>query len=188
MTSENNLSRRRFLAGAVNAAAGAVTLPYFVPASVFAGAGSAPSERITLGFIGAGKQSKHLMKSFLNSPGTHVVAACDVDKLKLSRGKKIVEDHYARKSGGTYKGCDTYGDFRDVLARDDIDAVVISTPDHWHAIMVIQSAEAGKDIYCEKPLSQTIEEARRQRDLPAATRRRVVTDRAPPRPPLPAHR
>ncbi|MHC4329657.1 MAG: Gfo/Idh/MocA family protein [Planctomycetota bacterium] len=65
-----------------------------------------------------------------------------------------------RKSSGTYKGCDTYGDFRDLLARDDIDAVVISTPDHWHAITVIQSAEAGKDIYCEKPLSQTIAEAR----------------------------
>ena len=140
---------------------GAVALPYIVPASVFAGAAAgAPSERITLGFIGAGKQSKHLMRSFLNSPGTHVVAACDVDKLKLARGKKIVEDHYAKKSGGSYKGCDAYGDFRDVIARDDIDAVVISTPDHWHAINVIRSAQAGKDIYCEKPLSQTIKEAR----------------------------
>ena len=157
MTVKSNLSRRKFL----STAAGAVALPYFVPASVFAGAGNAaPSERITLGFIGAGKQSQHLMRSFLNSPGTQVVAACDVDKLKLARGKKIVEDHYARKSGGSYKGCDPYGDFRDVLARDDIDAVVISTPDHWHAITVIQSAQAGKDIYCEKPLSQTIEEAR----------------------------
>ena len=139
---------------------GAELLPYLVPASVFAGASNAPSERITLGFIGACKQSKHLMKSFLNSPGTHVVAACDVDKLKLARGKKIVEDHYAKKSGGSYKGCDAYVDFRDVIARDDIDAVVISTPDHWHAITVIQSAQAGKDIYCEKPLSQTIEEVR----------------------------
>jgi predicted dehydrogenase len=160
MTGKNDLSRRQFLSRAAGTAAGAVALPYFVPASVFAGAGSAPSERITLGFIGAGKQSQHLMRSFLNSPGTHVVAACDVDKLKLARGKRIVEDHYAGKSGSAYKGCDTYGDFRDVIARDDIDAVVISTPDHWHAITVIQSAQAGKDIYCEKPLSQTIEEAR----------------------------
>jgi predicted dehydrogenase len=100
------------------------------------------------------------MGSFLNSSGTHVVAGCDVDRLKLERGKKIVEDHYANKTGGTYKGCDTYGDFRELLARDDIDAVVIATPDHWHAITVIQSAEAGKDIYCEKPLAQTIVEAR----------------------------
>ncbi|MHC4369153.1 MAG: twin-arginine translocation signal domain-containing protein [Planctomycetota bacterium] len=115
MTGKNNLSRRQFLSRAAGTAVGAVALPYFVPTSVFA-AGNAPSERITLGFIGAGKQSKHLMRSFLNSPGTHVVAACDVDKLKLARGKKIVEDHYARKSGGSYKGCDTYGDFRDVIA------------------------------------------------------------------------
>jgi predicted dehydrogenase len=160
MTGKNSLCRRQFLRRAAGAAAGAVALPYFVPASVLAGAGNAPSERITLGFIGAGKQSKHLMRSFLNSPGTHVVAACDVDKLKLARGKKIVEDYYAGKNGGSYKGCDTYGDFRDVIARDDVDAVVISTPDHWHAITVIRSAQAGKDIYCEKPLSQTIEEAR----------------------------
>ncbi len=158
MTGKSNLSRRQFLRRAAGAAVGAVALPYFVPASVLAG--NAPSERITLGFIGAGKQSKHLMKSFLNSPGTHVVAVCDVDKLKLARGKKIVEDHYAGKSGRSYKGCDIYGDFREVIARDDVDAVVISTPDHWHAITVIQSAQAGKDIYCEKPLSQTIEEAR----------------------------
>jgi len=143
MTNGNHINRRQFITRAV----GTVVLPYFVPASVFAGAGSAPSERITLGFIGTGKQSKHLMRSFLNSPGTHVVAGCDVDKLKLERGKKIVEDHYARKNGGSYKGCDTYGDFRELLARDDIDAVVIATPDHWHAITVIQSAEAGKDIY-----------------------------------------
>ena len=88
------------------------------------------------------------------------ISAFHVDKLKLARGRKIVEDHYARKSGASYKGCDTYGDLRDVIAREDIDAVVISTPDHWHAITVIQSAQAGKDIYCEKPLSQTIEEAR----------------------------
>ncbi len=161
MMKQKEIGRRQFLSRAAGTAMGAVALPYFVPASVFAGVGNAaPSDRITLGFIGAGKQSKHLMRSFLNSPGTHVVAACDVDKLKLARGRKIVEDHYAGKSGGMYKGCDTYGDFRDLLARDDIDAVVISTPDHWHAINVIQSAEAGKDIYCEKPLSQTIAEAR----------------------------
>jgi predicted dehydrogenase len=113
-----------------------------------------------LGFIGTGKQSQHLMRSFLNSPGTQVLAACDVDRLKLERGKKIVEDFYASKNAGSYKGCDMYGHFRDLLARDDIDAVVIATPDHWHAIIVIESAKAGKDIYCEKPLSQTIVEAR----------------------------
>jgi len=157
---ERGINRRQFIKSTIGTAA-VISFPHIVPASAFGKAGDiAPSERITLGFIGAGKQSKHLMRSFLNSPGTHVLAACDVDKLKLARGQKIVEDHYAEKNGGSHKGCDIYGDFRELLARDDIDAVVISTPDHWHAIMVIQSAMAGKDIYCEKPLSQTIKEAR----------------------------
>jgi len=161
MIKRKEMSRRRFIKSAVGTAAASVTFPYLVPSSALGRSGvTAPSDRITLGFIGTGKQSKHLMRSFLNSPGTHVVAGCDVDKLKLERGKKIVEDHYAGKNGGSYKGCDTYGDFREVLARDDIDAVVIATPDHWHAIIVIESAKAGKDIYCEKPLSQTIEQAR----------------------------
>jgi predicted dehydrogenase len=158
MVTKNEMNRRQFIKKAVSTTTAAVAFPYLVPGSVLGG--EAPSERITLGFIGTGKQSKHLMKSFLNSPGTHVLAGCDVDKLKLARGKKIVEAYYAEKNGGSYKGCDTYHDFRDLLARDDIDAVVIATPDHWHAITVIQSARAGKDIYCEKPLSQTIAEAR----------------------------
>jgi predicted dehydrogenase len=160
MVTKNQMDRRQFIKRAVGTTTAAVAFPYLVPGSALGADGAAPSERITLGFIGAGKQSKHLMRSFLNSPGTHVLAGCDVDKLKLERGKKIVEDHYAGKNGGSYKGCDTYGDFRDLLARDDIDAVVIATPDHWHAITVIRSAQAGKDIYCEKPLSQTIEQAR----------------------------
>ena len=131
MANKSNVSRRLFLKKTAGTVAGAIGLPYIVPASALGRAGNtAPSERITLGFIGTGKQSKHLMRSFLNSPGTHVVAGCDVDRLKLERGKKIVEDHYADKGGGTYKGCDTYGDFRELLARDDIDAVVIATPDH----------------------------------------------------------
>jgi predicted dehydrogenase len=158
MVKRKVFNRREFIKQAAGTAAAVVGFPHIIPASAFGNA--SPSERITLGFIGAGKQSKHLMRSFLNSPGTQVLAACDVDKLKLARGKKIVEDHYTEKNGDSYKGCDTYGDFRDLLARDDIDAVVIATPDHWHAITVIQSAMAGKDIYCEKPLSQTIAEAR----------------------------
>ncbi len=152
----NRLNRRQFF----KTTAAAVTFPYVIHASALGqGGATAPSDRITLGFIACGKQSKHLMRSFLNSAGTQVVAACDVDTLKLARGKGIVEDHYTGKTGRDYT-CDTYGDFRDLLSRDDIDAVVISTPDHWHAVTVIQSAEAGKDIYCEKPLSQTISESR----------------------------
>jgi len=150
------VNRRGFLR---MAGAAAVGFPYVVSSSSLGGAGStAASERITLGFIGAGKQSKHLMRSFLNSRGTQVLAACDVDKLKLARGKKIVDDHY--KGKGRSEQCAAYGDYREIVGRDDIDAVVISTPDHWHGLTVIDSAKAGKDIYCEKPLCQTIKEAR----------------------------
>ncbi|MBN2138384.1 MAG: Gfo/Idh/MocA family oxidoreductase [Sedimentisphaerales bacterium] len=151
----HKFNRRGFLK-----TAGAVAgLPCLVSSSALGNSDStAASERITLGFIGTGKQSKHLMQSFLNSPGTQVLAACDVDRLKLARGKGIVEDHY--KGKGRSDACGTYGDYRDLLARGDIDAVVIATPDHWHALTVIHSAQAGKDIYCEKPLSQTIAEAR----------------------------
>jgi predicted dehydrogenase len=157
---QRTIDRRNFIKTVAGTAAGVAAFPYVAPSSALgAGGQTPPSERITIGFIACGKQSKHLMRSFLNSPGTQVVAACDVDRLKLARGKDIVEKHYAEKGNGSYKGCDIYGDFRDVLARDDIDAVVISTPDHWHAVTVIESCKAGKDIYCEKPLSQTIGEA-----------------------------
>jgi predicted dehydrogenase len=161
MTGREKISRRHFLRRAAGTAVGVISLPHIVPASALGKAGEvAASDRITLGFIATGKQSKHLMRSFMNSPGTQVLAACDVDKLKLERGQKMAEGHYAKKTGRAYKGCKAYGDFRDLIARDDIDAVVISTPDHWHAVTVIQSAKARKDIYCEKPLSQTIVEAR----------------------------
>jgi predicted dehydrogenase len=157
-----NMNRRDFIQSVAGTAVAVAGLPYVVPASVVRGEGrTPPSERIVLGFVACGKQSQHLMRSFLNSPGTQVVAACDVDKLKLERSSKgIVEKHYADRGDGSYKGCATYGDFRELLARPDIDAVVISTPDHWHAVTVIESCKAGKDVYCEKPLSQTIQEAR----------------------------
>ncbi len=158
---KEQITRRRFLQKATTIASSAVALPYFVPCSALGQKGTAPpSDRITLGFIGSGKQSQHLIRSFLNSPGTQVLAVCDVDGLKLQRGQKIVTDYYTQKSDQSYNGCESYRDFRDLLARSDIDAVVISTPDHWHAIMVARAAQAGKDIYCEKPLSQTIAEAR----------------------------
>ena len=159
MLQRGNITRRQFLRTVVTST-GAIIFPYVVSSSSLGKAGNiAPSNRITLGFIGTGKQSKHLIKSFLR-PDTQMLAACDVDKLKLQRALNMAEEYYAEKTGGTYKGCAGYSDFRDLLARDDIDAVVIATPDHWHAIIVIQSAAAGKDIFCEKPLSQTVVEAR----------------------------
>jgi len=155
--SGNKITRRGFLKTAAVIAAPAV-----IPASVLGAEDRPPpSERIVMGCIGVGGMGKGNMRSFMGYPEVQMVAVCDVDKRMRAEAKKIVEDHYAKQTeSGAYKGCAEYNDFRELLARDDIDAVVISTPDHWHAIIAIESAKAGKDIYCEKPLTLTIREGR----------------------------
>ena len=163
MLNKKKINRRQFLKKATAATAGAIAFPYIAPSSALGKAGNvAASNRITLGFIGVGRQSHGaLLKGFLNAAGTQVVAACDVDALKLKRAQDMVEKHYTDNgSKAGFKGCKGYKDFRDLLARNDIDAVVIVVPDHWHSIMVELAARAGKDIYCEKPLSLTISEAK----------------------------
>ena len=134
----------------------------------------APSERITLALIGAGSQGTTDMRGFLQDERVQVVAACDVEResdrynraFKTSFGReparRIVDKHYAEQQGksGTGAYCKAYEDFREVLARPDIDAVLIATPDHWHVPMSILAARAGKHIYCEKPVSLTIAEGR----------------------------
>lgn len=158
----NNTSRRRFL----STSAAAVAAPYFVPASVFGA--NAPSNRIAVACIGTGNQGFWDLELFMRQPDCQMVAICDVnqgsggyknpsDVRGLMPAKKLVDDHYANKSeSGSYSGCDTHTDFREVLSRKDVDAVVIVTPDHWHDVMTIAAAKAGKDIYCEKPLGRTI--------------------------------
>ena len=147
---------------------------HFLQATALAGAGApliltgcqtgrrlSANDRITLGFIGMGKQSRGLLSGFIRSKETQVVAVCDVDTTRRNAAKKTVEDFYAKETDRpTYKGCTAYNDFRQLLARPDIDAVVIATPDHWHAYIAIAAANAGKDIYCEKPLCQSIHQAR----------------------------
>jgi predicted dehydrogenase len=155
MVHHSRLSRRRWFA---RSAALAIGGPILAPRLLRA---AAANERITLGFIGIGIQSRGHLKKFVGTPDVQVVAVCDVEATRLANSKQIVEEGYAKQSGtGSYKGCDTYKDFRELLARDDIDAVVIGTPDHWHAIPAIAAAGRGKDIYCEKPLSLTIAEGR----------------------------
>ncbi|NLH16630.1 MAG: Gfo/Idh/MocA family oxidoreductase [Phycisphaerae bacterium] len=151
---EQTFNRRAFL----KAAAATAAIPAFVPKTIFGG--EAPSNRIVMGFIGCGKQSTHLLRTFLNCPGTQVIANCDVDRLKLERNMKITEDHYGKKGGSGNAGVKAYKDFRELLAVGDINAVVISTPDHWHALNTIAAAKAGKDIYCEKPLGHNIVECK----------------------------
>ena len=148
-------SRRSFL----KATLAAGVAPLFLPSHIWS-AETKPNDRLTLGFIGCGIQSRGLLGGFLGKTETQTVAACDVDVSRRYEHKRIVEEKYAKAAGAdTYKGCATYRDFRELLARKDIDAVVIATPDHWHAIIAIAAAAAGKDIYCEKPLTETIHEA-----------------------------
>lgn len=170
------IDRRTFLK---KTAASTLALPTLIQSSALGRAGSvAPSERITMGFIGVGGMGTNNMRAFLAQDNVQVRAVCDVVEASNQYGhwykkgwqgawfgrepaRHIVEDHYGRKTpAGTYKECSAYVDFQEIIARDDIDAVCITTPDHWHAIPAIMAATAGKDIYCEKPMSLTIAEGR----------------------------
>jgi predicted dehydrogenase len=151
------LTRRSLL----KAAAGAIAAPYVLTSEALGADGrSAASERITMGFIGQGGQgSGHLGISRRGDIQT--LAVCDVDTTRRNTALSRVEQMYGeRKASGQYKGCAAYEDFRDLVARDDIDAVLIATPDHWHALISIAALKAGKDVYCEKPHSLTIGEGR----------------------------
>ncbi len=158
LTRANRVSRRQFLAGAATAMAA----PYLVPASALGRNGAtAPSERITLGFIGVGGRGRSHVHTFLGYPDTQVLALCDPYQSKCDEVKKEVEARYAGASkSGTYKGCATYSDFRELIAREDIDAVVIASPEHWHGLHGAMAAEAGKDIYGEKALTLTVSQGR----------------------------
>jgi len=142
---KSTTSRRQFLKGSVAAAIG---LPTIVPASVFGA--NPPSDRITVGCIGVGGKGSGNMRAFNGNPGAQVVAVCDVDADHRERARRSV--------GLSGEAC--YNDFRVLLARDDIDAVSVATPDHWHVPVSIAAVRAGKDVYCEKPLTLTIAEGR----------------------------
>lgn len=162
MTRSVSLSRRRFGQAAGLAA---LAFPSIVRASALGRQDNPPpSERITLGFIGMGVMNRGHLNGFLGRKECQVLAVCDVDSTRREAAKATVEERYSQGDRSDYKGCAAYNDFRELIARDDIDAVVIATPDHWHAIPVLEAAKAKKDIYCEKPLSLTIHEAKRMID------------------------
>lgn len=154
---KEKLTRRDFLGKAA-----LVSTFFIVPRHVLGGIGyTAPSDMLSLGFIGCGKQAFGLKNAFLDTAQAQIVAACDVYGHKLDAFTNQVNKYYADKAGkADYKSCKSYDDFRQILERKDVDAVVIVTPDHWHAAMAVRAAEAGKDIYCEKPLSLTVAEGR----------------------------
>ncbi len=145
------INRRRFVA-----ASAALALPTILPASARAQKSHpGPNDKINVGIIGAGGergQGTSNTRSFLDQPDCHVVATCDVDKQHLSYVTGIVNRHYQNKD------CKTYHDFRELLARPDIDAVMIAVPDHWHEVISVEAARQKKDIYGEKPLGKTIAE------------------------------
>jgi len=157
-------SRREFLKRTLAAAGAAAAFPVIVPSSVFGK--SAPSNKIHVGAIGVGRIAReHDLPGILQYDTARVMAVCDLDSKRLKEGRESVEAFYAKAKGkADYLAVKTYGDFRELLADKEIDAVVISTPDHWHAIPAIAAAKAGKDIYLQKPASLTIAEGRAMSD------------------------
>jgi len=161
-----NLTRRNFLRSSAVLTATAFGGPHVLPSSVFGQ--NAPSKRITLGIIGCGNQSTVDLPQWLKNDDCQIIAVCDVNRascgyktekqfLGREPQRDFINQFYAKKTrSGQFKGCDMHADFREVLAREDVDAVAIITPDHWHAVMTILAAKAGKDIYCQKPLTLTI--------------------------------
>ncbi|WP_232834936.1 Gfo/Idh/MocA family protein [Pleomorphovibrio marinus] len=163
--------RRNFIKKAGTMAAGALFAPTIIPASALGKNGFvAPSDRINLGFIGAGNQAGNDVRGFIDDPRVQITAICDVNEEsdgywdgKVAGRKFImnmVDEHYKEKHGKTYKSSKGFTDFRELLDTKSIDAVEVVTPDHWHAIPVMMAAKKGKDIYCQKPLTLTVEEGR----------------------------
>lgn len=133
-------------------------VPFILPARVWS-AETSPNETINVGFIGMGKQSRGLLGGFLNDKRCRVLAVCDVDTTRRENAQQRITEYYANRPEAGVGECTAYNDFRELIARDDIDAVCIATPDHWHAIPMLAALRSGKDVYCEKPLTHNIHEA-----------------------------
>jgi predicted dehydrogenase len=132
--------------------------PLILPSRVWA-ANTKPNDRIVMGFIGMGKQNRGLLGAFLHSDVCRVVAVCEVDSTRRTAAQEQVNAFYTERPELGSPDCAVYTDFRELVARNDIDAVCIATPDHWHAIQTITALESGKDVYCEKPLTHNIHES-----------------------------
>lgn len=163
MKKEVEINRRDFVGKAAAALTGIMIVPRFVLGGKKPDGSKylAPSDMVSLGFIGTGKQGKGLTDAFLNTGETKIVAISEVYKAKAQMALDRIKASYAKNTQlGAMAEIAVYNDFRELLARKDVDAVVIAAPDHWHAAMAVRAAEAGKDIYCEKPLSLTVKEGR----------------------------
>jgi len=164
----HDIHRREFLSLTAAAATTAI-----VPSSALGKSWrAAPSERIRVGVVGLGSRGFNLIDALLGEPDAQIVAVCDVDSMHYrdrpwgqgtaygrDPAKKRIEDRYAKQSAtGRSGGVSVYSDFRELIARDDINAVIVATPDHWHALVALTGLRAGKDVYCEKPLAHRFSE------------------------------
>jgi predicted dehydrogenase len=153
MPQYTKLTRRGFLQTAAIAAAAPLILPARAQGA---------NERISLAVLGSGRRGTQVMGEFLRETDIEAVAVCDVQETWRDKAAQVVDNHYGHEPGNG--GCAKYNDFREVLERDDVDAVLIAPQDHWHALMAVAAAEHGKDIYCEKPLGVSVRECQLIRD------------------------
>ena len=159
----HHFTRREFLKRATLLSGAALALPTFVPSTVFGQ--NAPGNRITVGLIGMGLMMGSHHHIMLGREEVQVLAVCDVDRAKRQRAKAQTEKAYgAKQASGAYKGCDAYNEYERIIERQDIDAVVVATPDHWHAMISLAAMKSGKDVYVQKPMTLTIREGRLMSD------------------------
>lgn len=152
------ITRRGFIGSAA-----ALAVPHVIRSSALGADGAtAPGNRITVGLIGRGCMGRGHLARLVGDRDVQVLAVCDVDRPRREEGREAVDAHYAdARASGAYKGCAAYNDYREMLARKDIDAVVIATTDHWHSPISIDAVKAGKDVYCEKPVSMSVAQGRK---------------------------
>ncbi len=149
----NTVNRRSFLKSTATATAAAIAMPTIIPQRAFGA-----NERLHMGLIGSGGRGDWLAQHFTNLEEATVMAVCDVDAKRREKGVELINNIHENKD------CKAYSDFRDLLQNKDIDAVIIATPDHWHGLIGMAAAKAGKHIYCEKPLCNSIGESKALRD------------------------
>ena len=168
------LTRRTAIKRGLSGILGFGVAPLVLPSRLFGA--SAPSNRITVGIVGTGLIASDHVRGLLGRDDCQIVALCDVWRSQAVRMQKRIEDSYARDAGtASFKGLDLYGTHEELLARRDIDAVFVTTPDHWHAAVSIAAMLAGKDVYCEKPMALTVREGRTMVDVARRTGRVLQT-------------
>jgi len=160
MRTDKRINRREILKYAMGTCPAVCGFPSIVRASALGKNGStAPSNRVVVGCIGNGNMGTYDIRGLTTQKNVHVAAICDVSKEKRLTAQTMLAKKYGNKD------CKAYNDFREVLARDDIDAVSIAAQDHWHALIAVAAAKAGKDVYCQKPLGMTMEECQVVREV-----------------------